>query len=797
MASLEEYRRKRDAREDARAVRRRASAGKAPIFVVQRHDARRLHYDFRLERDGALASWAVPKGVPLEPGHAAPRRPRRGPPARVRDVRGRDPGGPVRRRHGRDLGPGDVRARRGEAGRRPDRPAARRAAGRRRGRSSRRSSDGDPKNWLLLRKRDDGAGGGAPSRAPTGRCWPRSPRRSRPATTGSTRSSGTATARSSHARGRRGRADEPQGPRLLTPASPAVARASCRRRCARRTASSTARSARSTTRAAPSFSAMQQGKPGRRSSTTSSTCSRWTASRSSTCRWTSGASGWTALLDTRQPDRAALGVVRRRRGAVRGGEGAGARGRDGQARGLALPAGRRSRTTGSRSRRTAARSSSSPATRRARAAASGGFGALVLGVRRGRRAASTPATSARASTTRDDRRLLGEAEAARARRRRRSREVPKMPKVRKGDVVWVEPELVARGRVRRVDARRPAARAVVPGPARGQGARSEVRREEPMPERDPARASACCKLSNLDKPFWPEEGITKGDLLAYYRDVAPVLVPHLKDRPFTMKRYPGRLAGQVLLPEGRADAHAGLDQDASRISATSRETAREADDRLPARERRARAAVDGEHGLHRPEHVVLAGRQAGPARTSCSSTSIPSADVGFAGDGRGGAAREAGARRARARVASRRRAAPTGCTCSSRSSGGTRTTRRASSRRSSPARWRATHPGLVTTEWTKAKRRGVLIDSNQNGEGKTIASVYSVRPQAGRAGVDAAALGRGERGARPGGVHDGRRAASAIAQRRRPVRGRADDEAVARRGAGLAPLSLSRGGVGC
>src|SRR5439155_2493756 len=42
-----------------------------------------------------------------------------------------------------------------------------------------------------------------------------------------------------------------------------------------------------------------------------------------------------------------------------------------------------------------------------------------------------------------------------------------------------------------------------------------------------------------------------------------------------------------------------------------------------------------------------------------------------------------------------------------------------------------TQRGLVTTEWSKAKRRGVLIDSNQNGEGKTIASVYSVRPRPG------------------------------------------------------------------
>ena len=41
------------------------------------------------------------------------------------------------------------------------------------------------------------------------------------------------------------------------------------------------------------------------------------------------------------------------------------------------------------------------------------------------------------------------------------------------------------------------------------------------------------------------------------------------------------------------------------------------------------------------------------------------------------------------------------------------------------------HPGLATTEWTKQKRRGVLVDANQNGPGKTNATAYSVRPRAG------------------------------------------------------------------
>jgi bifunctional non-homologous end joining protein LigD len=45
-------------------------------------------------------------------------------------------------------------------------------------------------------------------------------------------------------------------------------------------------------------------------------------------------------------------------------------------------------------------------------------------------------------------------------------------------------------------------------------------------------------LTNLRKPFWPALGLTKRDLLRYYADVAPVLLPHLRDRAMVMKRYP-------------------------------------------------------------------------------------------------------------------------------------------------------------------------------------------------------------------------------------------------------------------
>jgi bifunctional non-homologous end joining protein LigD len=50
------------------------------------------------------------------------------------------------------------------------------------------------------------------------------------------------------------------------------------------------------------------------------------------------------------------------------------------------------------------------------------------------------------------------------------------------------------------------------------------------------------KLSNLDKVLWPETGFTKGQMIDYYAKVGETLLPHLRGRPLTLKRYPNGVA---------------------------------------------------------------------------------------------------------------------------------------------------------------------------------------------------------------------------------------------------------------
>jgi bifunctional non-homologous end joining protein LigD len=312
------------------------------------------------------------------------------------------------------------------------------------------------------------------------------------------------------------------------------------------------------------------------------------------------------------------------------------------------------------------------------------------------------------------------------------KDVPKMPKVRKDQIVWVEPKLVAEvefaefthdGRLRA-----PSYQGL-----RDDKEPEEVVLEEPV-EPEPLadrikKGSRELKLSNLDKLFWPEEGITKGDLIAYYRDVAPVLIPHLKDRPFTMKRYPDGWKGKFFFQKD-APKHMPEWIPTYRALVSTREKPREkkyvdfplVNDELALLWMVNMGCIDMNTWYSRIDK---------PSRPDWVLFDLdPSDDVGFPETievsllvketldtlGLVSFPKTSGSEGMHILVPIERRS--------------TYEDTREFAEIIAGALAR-THRGLVTTEWTKSKRRGVLIDSNQNGEGKTIASAYSVRPKPG------------------------------------------------------------------
>ncbi len=73
------------------------------------------------------------------------------------------------------------------------------------------------------------------------------------------------------------------------------------------------------------------------------------------------------------------------------------------------------------------------------------------------------------------------------------------------------------------------------------------------------------ELSNVEKVLYPDTGFTKGQLIDYYVRIAPVLLPHLKGRPLTMKRYPNGVEWTVLLREELSFASSGMGKNGGRM----------------------------------------------------------------------------------------------------------------------------------------------------------------------------------------------------------------------------------------
>lgn len=239
------------------------------------------------------------------------------------------------------------------------------------------------------------------------------------------------------------------------------------------------------------------------------------------------------------------------------------------------------------------------------------------------------------------------------------------------------------------------------------------------------------RLTSADRVLYPESGITKGDLFDYYGRIAPVLVPHLRNRPFTLKRWPHGIHGEAYFQK---QAPKGLP------------------DWIPTRQftTHPRPKKGAERGARQVDFVLVNSREAvlwmvqmncvdmnarysrvdKPARPDFVLFDLDPPD----GEFRLAVAAAQLVREALEQLELRSYVKTSG-------SEGIHILVPVTRRYSFPETHRfaellskrlaAENPGVITTEWLKRKRVGVLIDYHQNGAGKTIASPYSVRPKEG------------------------------------------------------------------
>jgi bifunctional non-homologous end joining protein LigD len=721
LAELREYKRKRDPKKTPEPFGANRRETKDPIFVVQRHDARALHYDFRLERNGALASWAVPKGVPLEPGQQHLAVHVEDHPLDYATFEGEIPRG--------EYGAGTVEIWDSGTYELLDEKKNGGLTVRLHGKRLEGTwalipahLSGQEKNWLILRARDDVA---TEARRSDRTYWPMlaTPTDEVPRGAGWTYevkwdgyraittlagSEATLTSRNGNDLTARFGNVARELPKALKTPDCVLDGEVC----------ALDESGRS------SFSAMQQGKPDTPivyyvfdvlELEGEPLVDLPLVDRRKRLEQLLDRRNKTVRLSERFDDGRSLYDAAKQQGL----EGVVAKRLDSR-----YAVGRRTRDwlkikthheqefiVAGYTKGTGRRASS--------------FGSLVLAYYSGGELVYAGNVGTGFNSKEIDKLL----DALRPLRRSTPpfREVPKMPKVRKSDVIWVEPKLVVEvefaewthdGRLRA-----PSYKGI-----REDKAAEEVRREEPIADRV-RKGSRELTLSNLDKVFFPVEGVTKGDLLQYYRAVAPVLVPHLRDRPFTMVRWPDGIEGKKFFQKD-APSHMPEWIPTFRTQVSTRESPRQ-------RKWVNFPLVNDELALLWMVNMGCIDMNAWYSRIDRSDRPDfvlfdldPSPDVGFretvqvallvkqALDAFGlvGFPKTSSAEGMHVLVPVERRYTYDD------------TREFAEIIAGAIAR---TNRGLATTEWTKSKRRGVLIDANQNGEGKTIASAYSVRPRAG------------------------------------------------------------------